>query len=380
MFFEPDEQQQMIRDMVRSYAREELAPKALWRDETSTFPEAEYRQMAGLGLLGMNIPEEFGGAAVGVVAYSMAVTEIAYADASVAVGMSVTNMVAETLLTFGSPRVRSTYVPAICRGDAVAGAFALTEPGSGSDAGGLKTSAVRVGDEWVLNGTKQFITSADHAGVFVVWVRSEKGSKGTGGISAFAVPKDAPGLLLGKKENKMGLRGSSTLEVIFEDCRIPADHLLGEEGNGFRVAMMALDGGRIGISSQALGIGLAARDAARDYALQRRQFGRAIAEFQALQWKIADISTEMEASQLLVMQAAWLKEKKRPFTQEASMAKVYASEAANRACHEALQIHGGYGYVKEYAVERYYRDCRVTMIYEGTSEVQRMVIARGVLS
>ncbi len=379
MIFSPTEEQQMIQDMVRNFARTELAPKARWRDETGTFPEEEYRRMAGLGLLGMNIPEAYGGADVGVVAYSLAVTELARADGAVAVGMAVTNMVAETILKFGNERLKNTYIPRITSGEAVAGAFGLTESASGSDAGSMKTTAVKDGDEWVLNGTKQFISSADHSGVFVVWARTNRDIKGAGGVSAFVVPAGTPGLILGKKEDKMGLRGSSTLELVFDDCRIPSDHLLGEEGRGFRVAMTALDGGRIGVSSQALGIGSAALDAARDYALERRQFGRPIADFQAIQWKLADMATEMEAARLLILQAAWLKENGRRFTKQASMAKVYATEAANRVCWEAVQIHGGYGYVKEYDVERYYRDVRVTTIYEGSSEVQRIVIAREVL-
>ena len=293
--------------------------------------------------------------------------------------MAVSNMVAETICKFGSEDLKQKYVPEITSGRAIAGAFALTETGSGSDAGAMKTSAVLDGEHYVINGTKQFITSADHAGMFVVWARTDKTLKGTKGVSAFVVPGDAPGIQLGKKENKMGLKGSSTLEVIFDECRIPADHLLGEPLGGFRVAMNALDGGRIGVASQALGIGQAAMEAARDYALERRQFNHPIADFQAIQWKLADMATELEAARLLVLRAAWLKENRLPFTKEASMGKVYATETANKVCGEAIQIHGGYGYVKEYPVERYYRDVRVTTIYEGTSEIQRMVIGRHVL-
>ncbi len=380
MRFELTEQQQMIRDMVRDYARNELAPKAQWRDENAVYPVEEYREMARLGLLGMNIPESHGGAAVGVLPYSLAVTEISKADASVAVGMAVTNMVAEAVLTFAPEHLAKKYVPFITSGEAIAGAFALTEPASGSDAGSLRTTADRDGDFWVLNGTKQFITSADHAGVFVVWARTDRSRKDAGGVSAFLVPAGTPGLLLGKKEKKMGLCGSSTLEVVFDQCRIPADHLMGELNRGFRVAMMALDGGRIGVASQALGIGWAALEAARDYALERRQFGHPISDFQAIQWKLADMGTELEAARLLTLRAATLKDAKRRFTREASMAKLFSTEAANRACGEAVQIHGGYGYVKDYPVERYYRDCKVTTVYEGSSEVQRVVIAREILS
>lgn len=379
MQFQPTEQQQMIRDMVRDYARAELAPKAAWRDETGTFPAEEYRRMAGLGLLGMNIPEAYGGSETGVCAYALAVMEVAEADGAVAVGMSVTNMVAETILTFGNETLKQTYIPRITSGEAIAGAFALTEPASGSDAASMRTSAELVGDEWILNGTKQFITSADHAGVFVAWARSDRTRKGAGGISAFVIPKDAPGLVLGKAEEKMGLKGSSTLEVIFDTCRIPKDHLLGEPQEGFKIAMMALNGGRIGVASQALGIGRAALVAARDYACERQQFGKPIGTFQAIQWKLADMATQLDAAELMILQAAWLKENKRPFVREASMAKLFATEKANAVCREAIQVLGGYGYVKDYPVERYFRDCKVTTIYEGTSEVQRMVIARSLL-
>lgn len=379
MQFEPTEQQEMIRRMVADYAKNELAPVAQKRDEAGLFPEAEYRKMGELGLLAMNIPEAYGGAEAGVIAYSLAVTQIAKADAAVAVGMSVTNMVAETILKYGEESLAKRYVPLIASGEAISGSFALTEAQSGSDASAMTTSAKKIGDEWVLNGSKIFISSASHSAVFVVWAKSDKTAKGARGISCFAVPKDAPGLILGKKEKKMGLKGSSTLEVLFEDCRIPADHLLGEENKGFKIAMTALDGGRIGVSSQALGIGLASLEAARDYALERKQFGQAIADFQAIQWKIADMATELDAAQLLTLQAAWLKENNRPFTKEASMAKLFTTEAANRATAEAFQIHGGYGYIQEYPIERYYRDARVTTIYEGSSEIQRLVIARKLL-
>jgi alkylation response protein AidB-like acyl-CoA dehydrogenase len=379
MNFRPSEQQQMIRDMVRDYARAELAPKAEWRDRTGTYPADEYRTMAELGLLGMNIPEQYGGADVGVVAYAMAIMEVAEADGSVAVGMSVTNMVAETILNFGNETLKRTYIPRITSGEAIAGAFALTEPTSGSDAGSMRTTADLVGNEWVLNGTKQFITSADHAGVFIAWARSARDVKGPKGVSAFAIPKDAPGLVLGKAEEKLGLKGSSTLQVIFDDCRIPKDHLLGEREGGFKIAMAALNGGRIGVASQSLGIGRAAFIAARDYACERQQFGKTIGSFQAIQWKLADMATALDAAELMIMRAAWLKENGKPYMQEASMAKVFATESANDVCAEAIQILGGYGYVKDYPVERYFRDCKVTTIYEGTSEIQRMVIARGLL-
>lgn len=378
MNFELSEDDIMIQDMVRGYAKAELAPKAHWRDETCTFPEMEYKKMAELGLLGMNIPASHGGSEVGVIPYSLAITEIAKADASVAVGMSVTNMVAETIFNYAEPSVCLKYVTAITTGEAIAGAFALSEPSSGSDPASMHTTATKDGNEWIINGTKQFITSADHAGVFVVMAKTDKNA-GASGISAFVVEKDTPGLILGKKENKMGLRGSSTLEVIFDECRVPSNHLLGNVGQGFAIAMKALDGGRIGVASQALGIGLASLEAGRDYALERKQFGKALADFQAIQWKIADMATELEAGRQLILRAAWMKQKNKPVTQASSMAKLFVTEAANRACGQAFQIHGGYGYIKEYDVERYYRDCRITTVYEGTSEIQRMVIAKSIL-
>ncbi len=374
------EQQELIRDAAKDYAQRRLEPRAAWRDETGTFPAKEYKEMAELGFLGMNIPESLGGSETGVLAYSLAVTEIAKADASVAVGMSVTNMVAEALTAFARDNVAKKHVPAICSGDYLAGAFALTEAGSGSDAGSLRTTANKVGDDYILNGAKIYITSADHAGVFIVMARSDRNQNGPKGVSAFAVPADTPGVTLGKKERKMGQHGSSTLEVLFEDCKIPASHLLAEEGQGFKVAMMALNGGRVGIGSLALGLGRAALDFSRDYSLERKQFGKPISTNQAIQWKLADMATTLDAAELLVRRAAWLKENKRPFTKEACMAKVYATETANEVCKEAIQILGGYGYVKDYPVERYYRDARVTTLYEGTSEIQRLVIARELLN
>jgi len=379
MDFELNESQTMIRDMVRDFARNELAPKAKDRDLTGAFPVEEIKAMAGLGLLGMSIPEEYGGSNVGPVAYSLSVTEIAKADASVAVIMSVTNMVNEILLKFGNEEQKKRWIPFIVEKGNDTGAFALTEPGSGSDAGSMKTTASRDGDYWILDGVKQFISHADHSGVLITWARSELDSKGPKGVSTFLVPQNAPGLILGKKEDKMGQRGSSTLEVVFDGCRIPRENLMYEEGRGFAVAMAALNGGRIGIASLALGVGLAALEAARDYALERKQFGHPIGDFQAIQWKLADMATELDAARLLVLRAAWLKENGYPYTKEASMAKVFASETANRVCAEAIQIHGGYGYCRDYPVERYARDARVTTIYEGSSEVQRIVIAREIL-
>jgi alkylation response protein AidB-like acyl-CoA dehydrogenase len=291
--------------------------------------------------------------------------------------MAVTNMVAEIICKFGTPEQIQQHVPRITGGEYVAGAFALTEPSAGSDATALKATAKKSGDGWVLNGTKQFITSGAYAGVSVTWART--GGPGSKGISAFLVTKDTPGLTIGPEENKMGLMGSNTVSLIFEDAKLPADALLGEEGRGFPIAMVALDGGRIGVSSQAIGIAQAALNAAVEFSKERSTFGKPLAGHQAIQWMIADSATELDAARLLTLRAARLKEQGKPFTREASMAKLYSTEAANRICARSFQIHGGYGYTKEYPIERLVRDCRVTTIYEGTSEIQRMVIARFLL-
>jgi alkylation response protein AidB-like acyl-CoA dehydrogenase len=376
--FQPNEEQQLIMEMARDFAQRELQPKAEERDREGTFPREELVKLAQLGLLGVNVPERYGGAEAGVVAYSLAITELAKACASTTVAVAVTNMVAEVISRFGSDAQRERHVPMLTDGRAIAGAFALSEPRCGSDPGSLSARARRTDDGWVLDGSKQWITSGDHAGVFVVWARSNE-LPGVKGISAFVVEKDTPGLHIGRHEDKMGLRGSSTVPLSFEECRIPHDALLAEDGAGFRIAMVALDGGRIGVASQALGIGLAALDEALAYAKERKTFGRPIAQHQAVQSMLADMACELEAARLLVLRAAALKQAGEPFTREASMAKLYASEAANRACYAALQIHGGYGYTKDYAIERLTRDVRVTSIYEGTSEIQRLVIGRSLL-
>ena len=313
-----------------------------------------------------------------MVGYSLAMTEIGKACASTAVTMSVTNMVAEVIQAFGKEEHRLLYIPRICRGEYSGGAFALTESTAGSDPSSMKSTAELAGDDYVLNGSKTFITSAEFAGVFVVWAKTEK-TAGAQGISAFLVERGHSGFKIGRNEEKMGQRGSCTNEISIEDCRLPRRALLGKEGEGFKVAMMALDGGRIGIGSMAVGIGLAAIEYAADYAKNRIQFGKPISSFQAIQWMIADSFTEIEAARLMVLRAAYLKEKGRRFTREASMAKLLATETANRVCYKALQILGGYGYSREYPLERYARDCRVTTIYEGTSEIQRLVIAREIL-
>ena len=376
--FDLSEEQELIRQTAREFANRELVPMAEKRDAEEIFPEPELNKLAELGLMGVNVPEEYGGAEAGVVAYSLAITELARACPSTTVAVAVTNMVAEVICQYGSPEQREKYVNAITSGEYCSAAFALSEPHSGSDASALKTTARPTDNGWVLNGTKQWITSGDHAGVIVVWARTSD-APGHKGISTFLVEQGTPGMEVGKHENKMGIRGSTTVPLIFEDCEVSADAIMGHEGQGFSVAMTALDGGRVGIGSQAVGIGQAALDEARKYALERQAFGKPIGALQAIQWMIADSAVELEAARLLTLRAAWLKENKRIFTREASMAKVYSSEMANRICYRALQIHGGYGYVKEYPIERLTRDARVTTIYEGTSEIQRLVIARTLL-
>ena len=376
--FELSDEQRLVRDTARDFATRELAPKAAGRDRSGAFPVEELRALAKLGLLGVNLPESLGGAQAGVVAYSLAMTEIARADASVSVAMAVTNMVGEVIVKFGTDEQQRAWVPKLTSGEALVGAFGLSEPQAGSDPAAMSTTAKRSAGGWRLDGAKQWITSGDRAGVFIVWAKTDP-TAGAKGISAFVVAGGTPGLSAGKHEDKMGLRGSSTVPLVFDGCELGEDALLGKVGGGLSVALAALDGGRIGIASQALGIGTAALEATRAYVKQRVQFGKPIAEFQAVQFRIADAATELEAARLLTMRAAWLKEHGRVFSREASMAKLYASEAAWRACDAAIQLHGGYGYTRDFPVERYARDCRVTRIYEGTSEVQRIVIARSLL-
>jgi len=378
MDFHLTEEQKMIQEMARGFAEKELKPRAAEIDITRLYPLPVLKAMAGLGLMGMNIPTEYGGSQAGVVSYSLAMTEIGKACASTAVTMSVTNMVAEVIHTFGKEEVRRALIPKICDGEYSGGAFALTESTAGSDPASMKSSAAKEGDHYVLNGSKTFITSGEFAGVFVVWAKTGKDA-GAKGLSAFLVEKGHPGFVVGRNEEKMGQRGSCTNEIAIEDCRLPRESLLGQEGDGFKIAMMALDGGRIGIGSMAVGIGLAAIEYATEYAKNRIQFGKPIASFQAIQWMIADSFTGLEAARMMVLRAAFLKEKGQRFTREASMAKLLATETANRVCYRALQMLGGYGYVREYPLERYSRDCRVTTIYEGTSEIQRIVIAREIL-
>jgi alkylation response protein AidB-like acyl-CoA dehydrogenase len=376
--FEPDEHQRLVQETARKFAQDTLVPIAGELDREGHFPAEQLRELADLGMMGVNIDEEYGGAAAGAVAYALAMMEIAQGCASTAVTMAVTNMVGETIVRFGTPEQRRRYVPELTSGRFAAGSFGLSEPSGGSDAAALRTTAIRDGAGWVLNGEKQWITSGDRAGVLIVWARTQPGA-GSRGISAFLVEGGQPGLRVGKREDKMGLRASTTVSLAFEDLRLRKDQLLGEEGHGFPVAMSALDGGRIGIASHSVGIGIAALRASVKYAKERRAFGQPIGEFQAIRFMLADCDTQLEAARLLALHAAGLKERGRPFAREGSMAKLFATEAANRVCDSAVQVHGGYGYIDEFPVERHYRDVRASTLYEGTSEVQRLVISREVL-
>lgn len=375
------EDQKMIQDTARNIAKSELEPVAAKLDEQDDRPTflRNLKKLAELGLMGINVKAEYGGSEAGVVAFSLAITEIARACASTAVTMSVNNMVCEVIQAIGSEEQKKSYIPKICSGEYPAGGFGLTETTAGSDPAGMRCSAVLDGDQWVLNGNKLFITSAEYAGVFVVWAVTDKNAKKGKGISTFLVENGTRGFTVGRAEHKMGQHASATNELVFEDCRIPKTAIMGKPNDGFRTAVGELAGGRIGIGSLGLGVGLAAIEYAARYAKERRQFDQSISEFQAIQWMIAESYTELEAARLLLMNAAYQKEKGRFFARQASMAKYYATEAAERACHNAIQILGGYGYTKEFPVERYARDVRITSIYEGTNQIQRVIIARDIL-
>ncbi len=376
--FTLSDEQKEIQRVARDFAERLLLPRAAERDRSGEFPVRELAQLGDLGLLGVNVPSEYGGAEAGVVAYSLAMSEIARGDASVSVAMAVTNMVAEILCRFGSDEQKRTLVPELTSGRAVAGSFALSEPQAGSDPASMSTTARRTPNGWRLDGAKQWITSGDRAGVVIVWAKSDP-AVGAKGISSFVVRGGTRGMVAGKAEDKMGLRGSSTVPLLFDGCELPESALLGTLGGGLSVALAALDGGRIGIASQALGIGAAALKSAVAYSKERVQFGRPIADNQAIQFKLADMATQLDVARLLTLRAAWLKESGRPFSREAAMAKLWSTESAYRAADAAVQIHGGYGYTREFSVERNLRDVRATRIYEGTSEVQRIVIARALI-
>lgn len=376
------EEHKMIRDAARDFAQNEIAPIAAQFDESGEFPAATIKKMGGMGFMGIEIPEEYGGAGMDALAYVLALEEICKVDASHGVIMSVNNsLYCHGIMKFGNEEQKKKYVIPVASGQAI-GAYSLTEPQSGSDAGTMRSRATRDGDSYVLNGRKSWVTSGPVADYYVVFMMTNPERKQSG-VSAFVVPANTPGLTRGKKEPKLGIRASATSELIFEDCRVPAENLLGEEGKGFKIAMTVLDAGRIGIATQALGIAEAAYEAARRYAVEREAFGKPIGAFQGTGFKIADMKTRIEASRLLIYNAALAKEKskkdKSRYSLEASMAKLFASETAMWVTHQAVQIHGGMGYSKELPVERYFRDAKITEIYEGTSEIQRLVISRSEL-
>ena len=378
MDFEPTEEHRMIRRMVRDFAEKEIAPRAIEMDETDEFPDDLFRRMAELGIFGLPFPEKYGGSESGYTSLVIALEEIARVSGSMAITLDAqTSLYCEPVYLFGTEEQKRKYLTPAVRGEKI-GCFGLTEPQAGSDAGATRTRAVRDGDEWVLNGQKIFITNGSVADFAVVTAMTDP-ERGTRGISSFIVEKGTPGFQPGRDEDKMGLRGSVTSELFFEDCRIPVGNLLGRENEGFKQFMVTLDAGRVAISAMALGLAQGAYERAVAYAKEREQFGQPIANFQAIQWMIVDMATEIEAARLMVQRAAWLRERGERFTKEAAMAKLFATEMAERACHHAIQIHGGYGYVREYEVERMYRDQRLCQIGEGANEIQRLVIARQVL-
>ena len=375
------EQQSLIQQTARQFANNELLAnaEALDRHQGRDVFLTNLKKLAELGFMGLNINADYGGTEAGVIAFSTAITEIARACAATAVTVSVTNMVAEVIQAVGSDSQKNTYLPKICSGEYSAASFCLTEASAGSNPAAMRCKAVRDGEHWVINGSKLYISSAEYAGIFVLWAVTDAEAPKGKGISCFLVEAGTAGMTIGKAESKMGQHGSATNTVDFDNCRIPADALLGKPGQGYRVAVGELAGGRIGVASLALGIGQAAIDYARNYLGERQQFGQKIGHFQGLQWMLADRYTELEAARLLIMQAAYNKEQNRAFGTEASMAKLFASEKANDACYSALQIMGGAGYIRDYPLERMARDVRITTIYEGTSEIQRVIIARDLL-
>jgi len=381
MLFELTEEEKLIQAAAVRFAKHQLEPVAAELDRTKDreILLANLKKLADLGFMGVNIRAEYGGTDSNSVALSLVLTELGRACASTAVTTSVTNLVAEAIQSMGSEKQKQKYLPKLCKGAYTAAGFALTEPMAGSDPSSISTTAVVQGEDWILNGRKVFITSGEYAGVFIVWAVVDKDAPKGEGIAAFLVEPEFSGFTVGKDEVKMGQIGAATNELIMEDCRVPQENLLGEEGNGYRIAVSELAGGRIGIGSMALGIGLAAMDYAKEYAKEREQFGQTIARYQAIQWMLADRYTELEGARLLLLQAAHLKDQGKNFVKAASMAKLFASEAANRACYDAVQILGGYGYSREYPLERMARDVRVCTIYEGTSEIQRLIIARELL-
>ena len=378
MDFQFTEEQQQLRKSVREFAEQEIAPHVMEWDESARFPIEIVKELGSLGLMGIIFPAEYGGAGMGYVEYVTAIEELSRVDGSVGIIVAAhTSLCSNHIFIAGSEEQKRKYIPKLATGEFI-GAWGLTEPGSGSDAGGARCSAVKKGNCWVLNGTKTFITSGSYADVCVVVAVTDK-TAGTHGLSAFIVEKGTKGFRPGKKENKLGLRASDTSELIFEDCEIPLENLVGHVGEGFVDSMRVLDGGRISIAALGLGMAQGAYEASLKYSKQRKQFGKAISEFQAIQWKLADMATEIDAARLLTMRAAWLKDNNGKTTLESSMAKLYTSEVAVKVANEGVQIHGGYGFIKDYPAEKFYRDVKLCTIGEGTSEIQRMVISRQIL-
>ncbi len=373
------EEQEIFKRTVHEFAEREIVPVAHELDEKEEYPRATVAKMGQLGLLGLLVPEEYGGAGASTLDYVLGMEEISWADASHSVVISVNNsLVCEPILRFGAEEQKRRFLVPLAGGEYV-GAYCLSEPTSGSDASNMSTQARRDGDGWVLNGTKSWITNGGEAGVYLVYALSNPNVPKSRGITAFLVPADTPGLRAGKREKKLGIRASSTTQIFFEDCRVPADAVIGTVDEGFKIAMATLDGGRIGIGAQALGIAQRALDESVRYSKEREAFGHPIADFQGLQWRMADMATRVECARMLVYRAARMKDAGQSFSKEASMAKLFASETAMFCAHAAVQMFGGYGYVREYAVEKLFRDAKITEIYEGTSEVQRLVISRHVL-
>jgi alkylation response protein AidB-like acyl-CoA dehydrogenase len=378
MHFELNEEQKLIRKMVRDFAENEVKPIAQEVDREHKFPMENFRKMGKLGFFGLPFPEEYGGMGGDSNSYAIAMEEIARACGSTAITfVAQTSLAASPIYLFGSEEQKQKYLVPLAKGEKI-GSFGLTEPEAGSDAGATKSTAALDGHEWVINGQKTLITNGSIADIVVLTAKTNP-NRGTHGISSFIVEKGTPGFRPGRDEDKMGLCGSITSELFFEDCRIPKENLLGNEGDGFKQFLITLDAGRIGIGAMALGLAQAAFEAALKYSQEREQFGQPICNFQAIQWMLADMATEIDAARLMVYRAAWLKDQGVRFTKEAAMAKLYASEVAERVCFNAIQIHGGYGYTREYDVERFYRDQRLCTIGEGTSEIQRLVIARVLL-
>ncbi len=379
MTFGLSSEQEALRREIRTFAAKEILPHVMEWDEHGTFPADVVKKMGEMGLMGVIFPEELGGAGLGYVEYVLAIEELSRVDGSLGIIVASHNSLCTNHIRLaGSEEQQKRWIPRLASGEWL-GAWGLTEPGSGSDAGGMRTTAVRQGDGWVLNGSKTFITNGSHATCAVVMALTDKAKATHGGVTGFVVERGTAGFRSGKKENKLGLRASDTAELIFEDCVVPAENMLGTEGSGFKDAMRVLDGGRISIAALALGIARGALDAAMKYATQRRQFGKAISEFQAIQFKLATMATELDAAWLLTMRAAQMKDAGLNVTLESSMAKLYASEVACRICDEGVQIHGGYGFIKDYPAEKFYRDVKLCTIGEGTSEIQRIVIARELL-